>query len=857
MKIAYFASSRLPSCKANSVQVLRMCEAMAMAGHEVRLFARAGSPAMNPEEIFRYYGVEPVFSLRLITAPSAWFIGGMLYGSLAAAAMFRDKWQPDIIYGRNLYALLAASACGSDLYYESHAAPANQGRRLLERILFALPAFKKLIVINQKLREFYFEGFPGLRQSEKTAIVVAHDGATEPEKHFLHLQPITRPDKKPVIGYAGGLYPGKGIEIIMQLAQRLPGCVFRIAGGSEAEVNRWRSYYRADNLEFIGHLPHAAVREFLAGCDLLVAPYRTRVSSDPSGAGDIAAWMSPLKIFEYMAVGRPIVAARLPAIEEILTDWRNALLVEPDNIEAWVNAIKRLLGDRKLADHMSRQAQNDLIASYTWQARVSRIFTSINRFDGPVYQSGCFFADRRSAILGSIRIDAAGCSSQFLFLSFRSAEPLYPARFCISTSCAKQASEKAIPTSPRALPLQNTFIGNNNDPVCRSESESVSRNRSRRIRCLHVIGDLSPGGSEKMLCRLLLNSDQNGFEHQVVTLLAPGPLAGDLEKAGIRVFSLHMPRKLVAATALQAIPRLARLISLLKPDLIHAWMYNADILAPPAAWLAGKIPVITSIRHGLSLADGFRIRALATMAGLSSRFNAARVVACSATAAQYHGRLWRDDQISIIPNGFVLPEAIADRSGAENLARMLGIAGNFPLIGVVGRFAPEKDHQTLVKAAAIVGREFPAARFVLCGAGTEAENTELSAIIAAAGVDASFIRLGQRSDLPIIMRGLRFLVSASRAEAFPNGIGEAMAAGVPVVATTAGDSPLIVGDCGLLVPVGDPQKLAAAIIEMLQYDSARLQMLGLKARRRIATLFSIDGVVKQYEKLYLEVANEH
>ncbi|HOI91659.1 MAG TPA: glycosyltransferase [Candidatus Rifleibacterium sp.] len=818
MKIAYFASSRLPSCKANSVQVLRMCEAMAMAGHEVRLFARAGAPAMNPEEIFRYYGVEPVFSLRLITAPSAWFIGGMLYGSLAAAAMFRDKWQPDIIYGRNLYALLAASACGSDLYYESHAAPANLGRRLLERILFALPAFKQLIVINQKLREFYLEGFPGLRQSEKAVIVVAHDGATEPEKVISSLEPGTRPDKKPVIGYAGGLYPGKGIEIIVQLAQRLPDCLFRIAGGSEAEVNRWRSYCRADNLEFIGHLPHAAVREFLAGCDLLVAPYRTRVSSDPSGAGDIAAWMSPLKIFEYMAVRRPIVATQLPAVEEILTDGRNALLVEPDDIAAWVKAITALLSDRESAARLSQQAQNDFTTSYTWKARVSRIFTSINRFDGPVYQSGCFFS---------------------------------------SDSLRSQASEKAIPTSPRALPLQNTFIGNNNGPVCRSESESVSRNRSRRIRCLHVIGDLSPGGSEKMLCRLLLNSDQNGFEHQVVTLLAPGALANDLEKAGIRVFSLHMPRKLVAATAFQAIPRLARLISLLKPDLIHAWMYNADILTPPAAWLAGKIPVITSIRHGLSLADGFRIRAMATMAGLSSRFNAARVVACSATAAQYHGRLWRDDQISIIPNGFVLPEAIADRSGAENLARMLGIAGNFPLIGVVGRFAPEKDHQTLVKAAAIVGREFPAARFVLCGAGTEAENTELSAIIAAAGVDASFIRLGQRSDLPIIMRGLRFLVSASRAEAFPNGIGEAMAAGVPVVATTAGDSPLIVGDCGLLVPVGDPQKLAAAIIEMLQYDSARLQMLGLKARRRIATLFSIDGVVKQYEKLYLEVANEH
>jgi len=99
-------------------------------------------------------------------------------------------------------------------------------------------------------------------------------------------------------------------------------------------------------------------------------------------------------------------------------------------------------------------------------------------------------------------------------------------------------------------------------------------------------------------------------------------------------------------------------------------------------------------------------------------------------------------------------------------------------------------------------------------------------------------------------------VSASQAEAFPNVIGEAMAAGVPVVATAAGDSALLVGDCGLLVPIGDSQKLAAAISEMLHYDSERRQMLGLKARRRIATLFSLGGVVKQYEKLYLEVANE-
>jgi len=783
MKIAYFASSSLPSCKANSVQVLRMCEAMARAGHEVRLFARQGTPTMSSDEIFTYYGIAPVFSLQLIAAPHAWFIGGMLYGSLAAAAMFRDKWRPDIIYGRNLYALLAASAAGADLYYESHAAPTNPGRRLLERFLFALPSFRKLVVINQKLHEFYLEAFPALTRSEKTTIVTAHDGAAAPEKFSSGGEADINPDKKPVIGYAGGLYPGKGIEIIVQqLAELVPDCVFRIAGGSAGEIDRWRSCCRAGNIEFVGHLAHAAIQGFLADCDLLIAPYQRKVSSDPSGAGDISAWMSPLKIFEYMAVGRPIVATRLPAIEEILTDGRNALLVEPDNIEAWVNAIKRLLGDRKLADHMSRQAQNDLIAGYTWQARVNRIFTdkktfvTLNRFGGPVYQQG---------------------------------------------------------------------------------AENAVQSRNGKIRCLHVIGDLSQGGSEKMLCRLLLNSDRNRFEHQVVTLLQPGPLANDLERAGIRVFSLQMPRKLAVTTTLQAIVRLAALMAAKKPGLVHAWMYNADILAPLSAWLAGRIPVITSIRHGLSQADSCRIRLMAGAAAFASRFNAVRVVTCSAAAVQNHVKVGFPECINVIPNGFILPEKAVDSTDAENLARMLGIAGNFPLIGVIGRFTPEKDHQTLVKAAAIVGREFPNVRFVLCGAGTEAENAELSTMIEAAGVGACFIRLGQRSDLPVIIRGLSFVVSASRAEAFPNVIGEAMAAGVPVVATAAGDSALIVGDCGLLVPVGDVQKLAAAISEMLRYDSEQLQALGLNARRRIATLFGIDGVVKQYEKLYLEVANEH
>ena len=782
MKIAYFASSSLPSCKANSVQVLRMCEAMARAGHEVRLFARKGTPAMSSDGIFSYYGIAPIFSLQLIAAPQAWFIGGILYGSRAAAAMFRDKWRPDIIYGRNLYALLAAPAGGADLYYESHAAPTNPGRRLLERLLFALPNFKKLIVINQKLREFYFEAFPALTRSGRTSTIVAHDGAAAPEGIFSDAEMVIKPGKKPVIGYAGGLYPGKGIEIIAQLAERLPGCVFKIAGGSAGEISQWRNYCRAGNIEFVGHRPHAAIQGFLADCDLLIAPYQRKVSSEPSGVGDISAWMSPLKIFEYMAVGRPIVAARLPAIEEILTDGRNALLVEPDKIAAWVNAIERLLDDRKFAGRLSRQAQNDLIAGYTWQARVSRIFT-----------------DKKTFV------------------------------------------------------TLNRFGG----PVCRSESENAVQSRNGKIRCLHVIGDLSQGGSEKMLCRLLLNSDRNRFEHQVVTLLQPGPLANDLEKAGIRVFSLQMPRKLAITTTFQAIVKLAALMAAKKPDLVHAWMYNADILAPLSAWLAGRIPVITSIRHGLSQADSCQIRLMAGAAAFASRFNAVRVVACSATTVQNHVKVGFPECIHVIPNGFMLPEKPASRTDAENLARMLGIAGNFPLIGVIGRFTPEKDHQTLVKAAAIVGREFPNARFVLCGAGTEAENAELSAMIEAAGVGAGFIRLGQRSDLPVIMRGLSFVVSASRAEAFPNVIGEAMAAGVPVVATAAGDSALLVGDCGLLVPVGDVQKLAAAISEMLHYNAEQLQTLGLKARRRIATLFGIDGVVKQYEKLYLELANEH
>ena len=177
------------------------------------------------------------------------------------------------------------------------------------------------------------------------------------------------------VGYSGHLYPGKGLEIILELAQRLPDVGFHILGGYERDVDFWRvKITELENIHFYGFRPLSEVSSFLRKIDAALAPY-LKVVGIFGGTEQDQSSASSLKLFEYMAHGLPIVASDLPAVREVLRHGENALLCDPDNLDSWLAAIVQLKEDRELRASLAHEAQADFRANYTWDIRASRLIS--------------------------------------------------------------------------------------------------------------------------------------------------------------------------------------------------------------------------------------------------------------------------------------------------------------------------------------------------------------------------------------------------------------------------------------------------------------------------------------------------
>ncbi len=184
----------------------------------------------------------------------------------------------------------------------------------------------------------------------------------------------------------------------------------------------------------------------------------------------------------------------------------------------------------------------------------------------------------------------------------------------------------------------------------------------------------------------------------------------------------------------------------------------------------------------------------------------------------------------------------------------LGIAKDALIIGLVGRFHPLKDHGNFIDAAARLQSEYPEIHFLLCGDDVTPENTALGQWIAARGIGARCHLLGPRDDIPRINAALDIACSSSYTEGFSNVIGEAMSCGVPCAVTDVGDSALIVGDTGRVVPPKNPRALADAWGELIKMCPEKRSQLGAAARRRIGEKFSLQAIAQRYEELYEAIA---
>jgi glycosyltransferase involved in cell wall biosynthesis len=279
-----------------------------------------------------------------------------------------------VVFSRDIMAAWFISLLGRPVIYEAHGIPASKLLLWQFAQVIKSSALRRLIVISGGLRND-LAALDLLPSDDK--VVILHDGAKpsvlDDEKNLAFDSKLNGGTQ---VGYVGNLYKGRGIEIIISVANRLPEISFHIIGGEEHDLKSWHDENLPDNLHFHGFVAPGDINAAYEQFDLLLLPYQKHVYG-ATGQSDLSRWMSPMKMFEYMLAGKPIVSSDFPVLREVLEDGRNALLVPADDVEAWEAAVLRIQSDPELAKRLGMNAKKDLIDNYTWTARAKKALQGI------------------------------------------------------------------------------------------------------------------------------------------------------------------------------------------------------------------------------------------------------------------------------------------------------------------------------------------------------------------------------------------------------------------------------------------------------------------------------------------------
>jgi glycosyltransferase involved in cell wall biosynthesis len=392
------------------------------------------------------------------------------------------------------------------------------------------------------------------------------------------------------------------------------------------------------------------------------------------------------------------------------------------------------------------------------------------------------------------------------------------------------------------------------DFQARIMGSNILRLNSRPTKVLHIINDLSVGGAEMMLYKLLSVMNKEQFSSAVLSLKKRGRLCERIEALGVPVYTLALEQSFPTPASIRS---LAHLLRRLSPDVIQGWMPHGNLAALLAgALVPGRVPVLWNIRQSLYSLDyekPMTAVAIKLSAWLSDRPDG--IIYNSRTGAAQHAAFGYSNKRSlVIYNGFdtklFTPSATARRSVRDEL----GVAENTFLVGLISRYHFIKDQSNFLRAAALLRERYPDARFVLVGRGIEWQNRPLRELIQALALVAKVYLLGERQDTARIIAALDVATSASRGEGFPNVIGEAMSCAVPCVVTNVSDLPWIIEGAGRVVPRHDSASMAQALIEMFERGRDGREALGRVGRARVMEHFRLDSVAAQYGALYRSVA---
>ena len=375
MKIIYIANVRIPTEKAHGIQIMKMCEAFAMSGLDVELVVPRRKNQIK-ENVWEYYSQKPNFKIEylkivdfmqiVIPKISFWLQSRSF---LKAAIIFLKKEEADIIYSRDLSIIKHLDY--KNIFYEIHSLPRSFNRNDLEKI-------KGIITITKGLKDALVKkGIP------ENKILVAPDGV-DLDKFDIEItkeearEKLNLSQDKKVVLYTGHLYKWKGTTALLKAAQNFQfpisnfqNILFVFVGGTEKDISNFKHQVlilKLNNVLVIGHRPYQEVPIWLKAADVLVLPNSAQEQISKH-------WTSPMKMFEYMASKRPIVASELPSLREVLNE-NNAVLVEPDSPQSLVQGIKRILKNPDFSAKISLKSFRD-VQEYSWSNRAKKVIDFI------------------------------------------------------------------------------------------------------------------------------------------------------------------------------------------------------------------------------------------------------------------------------------------------------------------------------------------------------------------------------------------------------------------------------------------------------------------------------------------------
>lgn len=369
---------------------------------------------------------------------------------------------------------------------------------------------------------------------------------------------------------------------------------------------------------------------------------------------------------------------------------------------------------------------------------------------------------------------------------------------------------------------------------------------------VHIIITLNVGGAELMLKRLVegLNR-QDGMKHSVISLTDIGPVGEQLEKFGIEVRALGMRN---IASLPNIFFKLRSELKKRKPDIVQTWMYHADFLGGLAAKSLGIDNIIWGIRTtDVKLGRSKLTVYLRKLCALIS-FYIPKVIVCAADAGRKtHEQVGYDPRkMKVIPNGFDLNVFNSSFQQRKSLRIECGFSDSDIVIGSIGRFNPIKNQKLFIESAALVAKQYPNARFLMIGCNNTWNNIELVKWINQHCLEDKFVLLGERSDIPVCLSVMDIFCLHSKTEGFPNVLGEAMAMGLPCVATDVGDSRVLLGKTGKIVAV-EASSIYRGIAELLDLDERSLAELGAQASYHLRDNYSLSKIIKEYSNLYKSI----